>query len=394
MEKNKYFLSCDIGSEYIKLILFEYDNSAKGFKPVKHIIRKVIESDLNNRHPERCIEETFKEAANDLQTDIKDNIFVNINNQNIISQTVLNKIDFDRPFVINENTLKDLNEIVFNSVDKHEEIIYLRTNKYIIDKKTTVSNPLLIEAKTLEVENFLVKTDTRYLDDIENILESASLSATSIIPGVIAQGEILLSTAEKNLGAALLDIGYSTTDVVIYEGGNINLAFTLNIGIGDFIESISQILHLKYKDAYYIYKEYANLSEKNSETPISFIDIYGAKKVVLVGFLNKIIEDLLGQLLIKVRSIFTNKNIKCNAITLSGGISNLVGIRGLVSNIFSISKVKIGKLNECKSVELSDNKWATCFGMMHIATDEIKPKPTDIYNIFYKIKTFIENLLK
>ena len=394
LESGNKYLSADIGSEYIKLIVFENDKVTKEIKPVKHLIRKVEESDLNNHHPERCISKTFKEAFEALEIGTPENTFVNINNDKLISQTFHSREEFERPVVINAPILKNINENILSKLSQSEEVIYLRTNKYIIDNKLEVTDPLLMEAKSIEAEDFLVKIDKRYLDNIENILSECGLSATSIIPGAVAQGEILLTSQEKNLGSCLIDIGYSTTDVVCYTSGNITLCFTLNMGIGDFIEALSALLHLRYKDAYYIYKENANLLQVDSQAPVSFIDIYGAKSVVTVGFLNKILEDLIKQLFVTLRTIFENNSIKVHAITLSGGLSHLQGIKNLANRVWGLHRVKIGKINETKSPDLMGNKWATCFGMMHIASDDIEPPKFDIYGILFNIKSFVENLLK
>ena len=394
LESGKYFLSIDIGSEYIKLIAFENDKVDKEIKPVKHLIRKVEESELNNHHPERCIINSFKEAYKEIGIENFENTFVNINNDKLISQTFHSREDFDRPVIINESILKNINENILSKISQNEEVIYLRTNKYIIDNKLEVIDPLLMEAKSIEVENFLVKIEKKYLDNIENILSSCNLSATSIIPGSVAQGEILLTSQEKNLGSCLIDIGYSTTDVVCYEGGNIILCWTLNMGIGDFIEALSSLLYLKYKDTYYIFKDNANLLQTESQAPISFIDIYGAKSVITVGFFNKILEDLIKQLFVTLRNIFERNNIKIHAITLSGGLSHLQGIKGLANRVFNLHRVKVGKLNDTKSPELANNKWATCFGMIHIASNDIETPKIDIYNLLYQIKSFIEKLLK
>lgn len=393
MEKSKYFLSIDLGSEYIKLLIFEKEQNSKEVKPVKHIFRKIAESDLNNNHPIRCIKKSLKEALDDFNLPELNEIYVSINNENIVSQTIHNELNFIEEHAIDENDLQELTEESFNSIGKNNELIYLRTNKYTIDNKIDVTNPLLMEAKKLKVENFIVKIEEKYLDQIDEILDYSSIRANSIIPGIVAQGEALLNNLDKNYGTLILDLGYKTCDVILYENGNIVLCFTLNIGTSDYIDTLSHIFHLKYSDAYYIFKENVNLNDIESEKPISYIDIYGSKRVISSNILNKIIEDLIRQTYLNILNIFERKSHKINSVILSGGISNIQGIKQITSKVFNTNKVRIGKIND-KLTGLSDNKWATCFGMMYISSNEEKTKKNDIYNIIYNIKLFIDKILK
>lgn len=393
MEKSKYFLSIDLGSEYIKLLIFEKEQNNKEVKPLKHIFRKITESELNNNHPIRCVKQSLKEALDEFNLPELNEVYVSINNENIVSQTLHNKLNFIEENIINEDVLKELTEESFDSIGKNNELIYLRTNKYILDDKIDVTNPLLMEAKSIEVENFIVKIDEKYLDQIDEILEYSGIRANSIIPGIVAQSEALLNNLDKNYGTLIIDLGYKTCDVILYENGNINLCFSLNIGISDFIDTISHIFHLKYSDAYYIFKENINLNDIESEKPISYIDIYGSKRIITSNVLNKIIEDLIRQTFLNIFNIFESKNKKINSIILSGGISNIQGIKQITSKVFNTNKVRIGKIND-KLSGLTDNKWATCFGMMYISSNEEKTKKNDIYNIIYNIKLFIDKILK
>ncbi|MBQ0106051.1 MAG: ethanolamine ammonia-lyase reactivating factor EutA, partial [Armatimonadetes bacterium] len=366
---------------------------SKELNPYKHIIRKVNEADLNNTHPERCIKATFKSAVADMKLPSNiDKVYVSVNNEHIVSVTEKMHEVFDKKTIISESIINDLNNI---SLDKNEAIIYLDTNKYVIDNKTEVINPLLMEANSIEAHNFVVKIDDQYLDIIDEILDEAGLKAEYIFPGSVAQAEVILSSQEKNLGSALIDIGYSTTDVAVYENGKANLCFSLNLGIGDIIEALSRYLELKYKDAYYIFKEYANLMQTESQSQISYIDIYGDKKMIDAGILNKIIEDIFKQIFKTLNDIFKNNNRKIHALAFSGGITHIQGIRNLANQCFDANRVRISKQIENKT-ELSENKWSTCFGLIVLAkiNNINKQKSFDILSIFYNIKNFIEKILK
>ena len=242
MDKNKYYLSADMGSEYIKLILFENDLINKEIKPAKPLIRKVEESELNSQHPNRCIKETLKQMVEDMKLPQLEEVYVSINNQNIVSDTIINTFTFDKPTVISKEILQQLGKQTQAKTDKNEELIYIRNNKYVIDGKMDVINPLLMEAKSIESEVFIVKIKKEYLEEIDEIFDYCGLKVNSIIPGIVAQGEILLTAQEKSLGACLIDVGYTTTDVICYNNSNISICFSLNLGISDFIESIAILI--------------------------------------------------------------------------------------------------------------------------------------------------------
>jgi len=397
VEKNKYFLALDIGAEYIRAILSEVDFINKETRIVSNVCEQIIDSDTSNIYNDNYTSVTLKNVLKKIKQKVNiEDVYVNISDEHVISETINSTIVFERTSKITPQILEQLNEISTNSINKKEEIIYLRTNKYIIDKKMNITDPLNMEASSIEAENFIVRIESRYLDQIDSLLASVNLKATSIIPNSIAAGEALITAQERNLGSVVIDVGYKTTDIATFSNGNITLAFTLSIGISDFIDMLSKVLKITYKDAYYIYKNHTNLLKTTSDAPIVYKDLNGNTCKVPIGVVNKIVEDLIKQLFDTIKTIL-EKNIdnkKIHSIVISGGISKISGIKNILIPILDISRIKTGRVIETfdKSPELFDNTWAICLGMVNISQIEIDENNKEIFNIIYKIKTFFENI--
>lgn len=101
------------------------------------------------------------------------------------------------------------------------EMVHNISRSFIIDGQDGVKNPVGMSATRLEVETHVVMGATNFIQNVEKCVERAELSVEDIVLEPIATGEAVLTPAERELGAVLIDLGGGTTDLAIFCDGSV-----------------------------------------------------------------------------------------------------------------------------------------------------------------------------
>jgi len=116
------------------------------------------------------------------------------------------------------------------AIPPDREILHVIPQEYIIDGQDGIKNPLGISGVRLEV---LVHIITGAITSAQNIVKSinkAGLDVMDIILQPLASSEAVLTKDEKDLGAALIDIGGGTTDMAIFVNGSVVHTVVIPLG--------------------------------------------------------------------------------------------------------------------------------------------------------------------
>ncbi|MGC8651089.1 MAG: cell division protein FtsA [Minisyncoccia bacterium] len=122
---------------------------------------------------------------------------------------------------------------------------------YIIDGSTKVKDPLTMKGLRLETECLLIDSFTPVIRNIDRLGEMLGLSFNKIILPY-AGAELALTHQDKELGAAVLDLGAGTTSLCLYEdndlldlkvfpiGGN-NITNDIAVGLKTYVDLAEKI---------------------------------------------------------------------------------------------------------------------------------------------------------
>lgn len=105
------------------------------------------------------------------------------------------------------------------------EILHVIPRSYIVDG-VEVQDPIGMTGIRLEVEAYVIQVLSSWQRNLRQCIHRADVEIDDILLGLIVSAESLLSPRQKELGVALVNIGASTTSVIIFENGEI-----LDIGV-------------------------------------------------------------------------------------------------------------------------------------------------------------------
>jgi len=91
--------------------------------------------------------------------------------------------------------------------------------EYYIDGSPLVGEPFGLVCSRLDLESLIVTADIGLMDGLVEAVHSAGVKIADFLPSSMATGEIAVNRAERQLGATLIDIGSSSTCIVLYNHG-------------------------------------------------------------------------------------------------------------------------------------------------------------------------------
>lgn len=107
-------------------------------------------------------------------------------------------------------------EIYKIPVELGEEIIHTVSYNYILDNETGIQNPVGMYGRKLEATFHIFIGDISVIRIIEKCINRVGINVNKLFLTSLASAEAVLTNDEKEAGVVLVDIGGSTTDVVVY----------------------------------------------------------------------------------------------------------------------------------------------------------------------------------
>lgn len=115
-------------------------------------------------------------------------------------------------------------------VPNNYEIIDSIPIRYNIDSQEDVKNPIGMNGVRLEVEVLVVLALSGQINNLIKIVHRANLDIAGILLSPLSLASSFLSSKERELGSAVVDIGATTTSLAVYEDGNLMHLAVLPIG--------------------------------------------------------------------------------------------------------------------------------------------------------------------
>jgi len=116
------------------------------------------------------------------------------------------------------------------AIPHNRELIHAIPRGYTVDGQDGVRNPLGLRGFRLEVEAHIVTGASASIHNLLKCVRGAGVRVVDLVLQPIAAGEAVLTSAEKELGAAVVDIGGGTTDMAVFIDGSVWHTVVLAIG--------------------------------------------------------------------------------------------------------------------------------------------------------------------
>ncbi|MDP2709305.1 MAG: cell division protein FtsA [bacterium] len=134
----------------------------------------------------------------------------------------------------NEITEDDVNRAIEAaqalSVPPNYEILHVIPVKFSVDNQEDIKDPLGMTGVRLEVETLIIQGLSSQIKNLTKAIYRTGLEIEDLVLSPLAAAEVVIGPKQKELGAALINIGSATTSLAVFEEGELLSAAVIPIG--------------------------------------------------------------------------------------------------------------------------------------------------------------------
>jgi cell division protein FtsA len=254
---------------------------------------------------------------------------VNINGahvQGINSKGVIAVSSPDRQITVDDRLrVEDAATIV--QLPPNKDIIQVFAKNYRLDGQENIKDPVGMHGVRLEVDTHIVVASTPALKSLDHVLAKAELTPSHRTVTSLAAAEAVLDRKVKEAGVAIIDIGASTTNVVVIEDGEVEHIAVIPMGGIHITNDLAIVLKTELDVAELVKIKHASLNKKVSgET--SFVhkgDELRFDRDMLREIVEARVEEILDYVDREFKKIRRSRKLP-GGVVLVGGSSQLPGL--------------------------------------------------------------------
>ena len=290
---------------------------------------------------------------------------ISLNHTNGLSNGIKEKVIGD------SDILQVLGSSQSISLPIDRDILHTIPQEYSVDMLDEIKNPVGMIGRRLESKVHLVTAATTAMSNIANCVEELGLSVENIVFQPLASALAVIDEDEMELGITLVELGYTTTNIAVYQKGSIKHSAVLPIGSKSITNDIAVMLQISVKEAEEIKIKYASAlsSMSSSDLMIEFSKTFKNKSSsISENEVSKYVQARTEEIFQMVFQEISKADVKdplTYGIVLTGGGALMRNIVPMLEKTFSI-KARIGqsiKVEAAKDVADGPN-FTTCMGLL------------------------------
>lgn len=382
-----YLTALDIGTSNIKVLV------AKANKGGKLSLATVFKtSSAGIRKGEIINVEELVQALKPVIDGIKQvdksaakNIFVNIGGGNIRIQNSRGIVAVSRADseICSEDVDRAIKASQAINLGPNRMIVHTITKEFIVDGIGDIIDPLGMVGNRLEVNSLIVDCFKPTLNNLVKVLEASGGKIGGIIYNPLASARSVLNKNQKELGVALIDIGFGTTNLAVYQEGKLVSTATFPVGSSHITNDLAIGLRCPIKTAEKIKLSFgaADSKEVSGKEKIDLHELdESLNSTVNKRFISEIIEIRLNEIFELVNSdlklINKTGELPSGAVIVGGG-AKMPGILALAKKELKLpvqaGTVEVERIefpNDESTKEVEDPEFAVATGLLFLGAEQ------------------------
>ena len=399
-----YVTALDLGSSQIKALVAEIGKHGKlnlidVFSFPSFGVRKgeIVDS----QEATKAISKVFCEIRNISKGALK-NIYVNLGGKNVQLQTSRGIVAVSR--ADSEIYSDDVDRVIKASqavsLSANRKIIHTIISEFIVDGVDQIKNPVGMNGARLEVNSLIVDAFTPTLNDLLKSVEISGGKAIEIVYSPVAAAGAVLNRTHKELGSVLIDIGFGTTSMAVFEEDKLIAAKVFPLGSSNITNDLAIALKSSIDAAERVKIAYGHAFARDVSLKEK-IDLHELdeklKAVVTKKFISEIIEVRLAEIFELIHNelkLLGKTQLPAGAV-LCGGGAKISGIIDLAKHELKLpvhmASPELGifdSANQDTVSKLDDLELALSLGLL-IHGCGLRLKPVALQGFFSR---FLDNL--
>lgn len=228
----------DIGSTAVRIAVGQQGLRADGKKELQIIATIEVPSEGVQKGVIVSIEEAVSSVSNALEQIERtvgipiENVWIGVSGMHILSQKTRGVVAVAKPDgeISEEDVVRAIDAAKTIAAPLNYEMLHLVPRHFSVDGQFGIKDPVGMTGIRLEVEAQAVYGLTSHLKNITKAVYRTSVSIDDVVLSVLATADAVVTSRQKELGVVVIDIGGSTTTLLVYEGGNVIHTAVLPMG--------------------------------------------------------------------------------------------------------------------------------------------------------------------
>ncbi len=233
------------------------------------------------------------------------------------------------------------------AVPANRDIVHSIPRGYTLDGQDGIKDPVGMVGHRLEIEAHIVTGAVASIQNLIRAVEEAGVKTIDLVLEPIAAGGAILTSAEREMGVVLVDIGGGTTDIAVFIDGSVWHTVILPTGGTHVTNDLAIGLRAPFLAAEEMKLKYGHVDPSLiDEDEVLEVAAFGenGKSTVSRRHMTEIIrarvEEILRLVLIEVKRSGYD-NLLPAGVVLSGGASQLAGMTSFAHDILQLP-VRLG----------------------------------------------------
>lgn len=351
------YTSVDIGTDSVKVVVIELYKGKLNLLAASSIksmgIKKGLITDVDEAS--KTLKKAINEVEEMLGITIK-KVLVNVPGYFADFVKVEGEIKVDDSSVINGHHVSKVLENAVRNSNFSKEIVTITPIDFSVDEQSGIMDPKGLMGDVLGVRAVVSLVPKKNIYSVVSLIDGLGLEVVDIsLNGIGDINAFKNKDIDSKLGA-VINIGYETTNVSIYNKGIIIKNSIIGMGGKNIDNDLSYMYKISIDDANKIKERFA-LAHKNNANKVDFYDIGDIKinQFEATDVVMSRIEEILS-LAKKEINILANR--KMEYVIITGGVSNMSDFYLIASDVFD-KNVIIGNVN---IIGIRNNKYSSAVG--------------------------------
>jgi len=349
MSKDEVLVGLDIGSTHVRVAVGQRVYSEDQKNPALHIVGVVeVPSEGVNRGVVTNIDDAVKSISKAIDQAEKmtglpiQSAWIALNGEHITAQVSRGIVAVSK--TDGEITIDDVERAIEATktitTPPNHDILHVLPRHFMVDGQEGIKDPVGMSGMRLEIDAYIVHGRASEINNLTKSVYLAALDIDDLVLSSLACAEAALTSKQKELGVAVVNIGAASTTLAVFEEGTLLHVATIPIGSERITKDLAIGLRTSPDVAEQIKIQYGKATSKDienaSELELSQFD-ESEDGSVKMKYVAEIIEARVEQLFEKIDEEL--KKIERNGALAAGVV--LCGGGSKLSRITDVAKVTL-----------------------------------------------------
>jgi len=353
------YTSVDIGTDTTKVVVTELYKGKLNLLAASSIkskgIKKGLITDVNEAS------DSLKKAINEVQDmlgiKIK-KVLVNIPSYFAEFSKVEGEIKVNsQDSIINGYHISQVLETALKNSSFSKEIVSVTPIDFCVDDQVGIKDPKGLMGNVLRVRAVVSLVPKKNIYSVVSLIDSIGLEVVDISLNGIGDINAFKSKETDSMLGAVVNIGYETTTVSIYNKGIIIKNSIIGMGGKNIDNDLAYVYKVDLSVANKIKEKFA-LAHKQYASKVEFYNVDDLVRVNQFEVSDIVMSRIEEILTLSKKEINLLANRRMDFVIVTGGVSNMEGFKYVCEDVFG-DDVRIGNVN---IVGVRNNKYSSAIG--------------------------------